>query len=268
MLRHAIAHVRTIVIEFRNVSKTYAASSAPSVTNLSLTIGDGVFQILAGPSGCGKTTTLNMLNRLVERDAGTICIDGRDIRDDDSVALRRRIGYAFQEAGLFPHMTVAENIAITPRLLGWSVAQRATRVDELLSLIRLPDIAGRLPRELSGGQRQRVALARALAARWPRVVLLDEPFGALDPLTRDEIADDYRRIHDELHLTTVMVTHDMTEALLLGDRIAVMRDGSIVQVGTPQELVAKPADEFVERMIATPQRRAKRLAETMSGHAS
>ena len=255
------------MIEFSGVSKTYRASSDPSVTNLSLTIGDGVFQILAGPSGCGKTTTLNMLNRLIERDAGTIRIDGRDIRDDDPVALRRRIGYAFQEAGLFPHMTVAENIAITPQLLGWNSADRATRVEELLTLIRLPNIANRFPRELSGGQRQRVALARALAAR-PKILLLDEPFGALDPLTRDEIADDYRRIHDELKLTTVMVTHDMTEALLLGDRIAVMREGSLVQVGTPQELVANPADAFVERMIATPQRRANRLAAAMSGRAT
>ena len=250
------------MIEFSGVSKTYSASSDPSVTNLSLTIGEGVFQILAGPSGCGKTTTLNMLNRLIERDAGTIRIDGRDIRDDDPVALRRRIGYAFQEAGLFPHMTVAENIAITPRLLGWNSAECATRVEELLALIRLPNIADRFPRELSGGQRQRVALARALAAR-PNIVLLDEPFGALDPLTRDEIADDYRRIHDQLKLTTVMVTHDMTEALLLGDRIAVMRDGALVQAGTPRELVAHPADAFVERMIATPQRRANRLAAAM-----
>ena len=196
------------------------------------------------------------------RDAGTIRIDGRDIRDEDPVALRRRIGYAFQEAGLFPHMTVAENIAITPRLLGWNVTDQKARVDELLKLIRLPDIANRFPRELSGGQRQRVALAHALAAR-PKILLLDEPFGALDPLTRDEIADDYRRIHDELHLTTVMVTHDMTEALLLGDRIAVMRDGSIAQIGTQQELMAKPADDFVARMLATPQRRAQRLAAAM-----
>ena len=254
------------MIEFSGVSKTYAAASEPSVTNLSLTIGDGVFQILAGPSGCGKTTTLNMLNRLIERDAGSIRIDGRDIRDEDPVALRRRIGYAFQEAGLFPHMTVAENIAITPRLLGWNAAECDARVDELLTLIRLPDISDRFPRQLSGGQRQRVALARALAAR-PKILLLDEPFGALDPLTRDEIADDYRRIHDELHLTTVMVTHDMTETLLLGDRIAVMRDGSIAQIGTPQELMAKPADDFVARMIATPQRRAKRLAAAMGENA-
>ena len=151
-------------------------------------------------------------------------------------------------------------------MLGWNATQQAARIDELLKLIRLPDFAHRFPRELSGGQRQRVALARALAAR-PKILLLDEPFGALDPLTRDEIADDYRRIHDELHLTTVMVTHDMTEALLLGDRIAVMRDGSIVQIGTPQELTAKPADDFVARMIATPQRRAKRLAAAMRENA-
>jgi osmoprotectant transport system ATP-binding protein len=256
---------RSRVIEILDVSKNYAGAPAPSVRGLSLTVADGEFLALIGPSGCGKTTTLNMLNRLVEADQGTIRIGGRDIRGEDPVRLRRGIGYVFQEAGLFPHMSVAENIAITPRLLGWPGAEIAARVGELLDLVRLnrEQFAGRLPAQLSGGQRQRVALARALAAR-PSLMLLDEPFGALDPLTRDDVAQDYRRIHDMLGLTTVMVTHDMTEALLLADRIAVMRAGSLVQTGTPRELMTRPADDFVAQMIATPRRRADRLAAAMA----
>jgi osmoprotectant transport system ATP-binding protein len=247
------------VIEFADVSKSYA--TAPAVDHLSLRMAEKEFFVLIGPSGCGKTTTLNMLNRLVEPSAGHIRISGEDILDEEPAILRRRMGYVFQEAGLFPHMTVAENIGVTPRLLNWDPAQIAERVTELLALVRLDTdgFRARLPRELSGGQRQRVALARALAAR-PLTMLLDEPFGALDPLTRDEVADDYRAIHDELGLTTVMVTHDMTEALLLADRIGVMRAGTLVQVASPADLVAKPADEFVARMIETPMRRAERLS--------
>jgi osmoprotectant transport system ATP-binding protein len=247
------------VIEFADVSKTYA--TAPAVDRLSLRVAEKEFFVLIGPSGCGKTTTLNMLNRLVEPSAGHIRIGGEDILDEPPAVLRRRMGYVFQEAGLFPHMTVAENIGVTPRLLNWDPARIADRVTELLALVRLDTdrFRNRLPRELSGGQRQRVALARALAAR-PLIMLLDEPFGALDPLTRDEVADDYRAIHDELGLTTVMVTHDMTEALLLADRIGVMRAGTLVQVASPTELVAHPADEFVTRMIETPMRRAERLS--------
>jgi osmoprotectant transport system ATP-binding protein len=252
------------VIEILNVSKTYLDAVSPSVSGLSLTVEDGEFLVLIGPSGCGKTTTLNMLNRLSEPSGGSVRINGHDIHDDDPVSLRRRIGYVFQEAGLFPHMTVAENIAITPRLLGWPSAEIATRVSDLLALVQLETarFADRLPAQLSGGQRQRVALARALAAR-PRIMLLDEPFGALDPLTRDEIAEDYRKIHDRLGLTTVMVTHDMTETLLLADRIAVMRAGVLVQVGTPRELATQPANNFVARMIATPRRHAERLAAAL-----
>jgi osmoprotectant transport system ATP-binding protein len=247
------------VIELLAVSKSYTGASAGAVAGLSLTIATGEFLVLIGPSGCGKTTTLNMLNRLVEPSAGIIKIDGQDITGIDPVGLRRRMGYVFQEAGLFPHMTVGENIAITPQLVGWDTAAIAARVTELLALVQLPGLADRRPRELSGGQRQRVALARALAAR-PGTLLLDEPFGALDPLTRDTLADDTRRIHDTLGLTTVMVTHDMTEALLLGDRIAVMRAGALVQVGTGRELMAHPADGFVAEMLATPRRRTERLA--------
>jgi len=253
------------VIEFIDVSKTYPSASAPSVVDLTLRVAEKEFFVLIGASGCGKTTTLNMLNRLVEPSSGMIRIRTQDIRDEDPALLRRHIGYVFQEAGLFPHMTVAENIGVTPRLLGWSAPEIAERVAELLALVRLdsPSFLDRLPRALSGGQRQRVALARALAAR-PSIMLLDEPFGALDPITRDEVADDYRAIHDELGLTTVMVTHDMTEALLLADRIAVMRSGTLAQVATPAELVAHPADEFVGRMIATPMRRAERLATALA----
>jgi osmoprotectant transport system ATP-binding protein len=252
------------LIELVDVTKAYDGTAAPSVSALSLDIAAREFLVLIGPSGCGKTTTLNMINRLVEPTAGRIEIAGLEAAASDPVILRRHIGYVFQEAGLFPHMTVAENVGITPRLLGWPKDQIAARVSELLTLVQLNSgrFASRLPRELSGGQRQRVAMARALAAR-PAIMLLDEPFGALDPLTRDEIADDYRRIHDSQGLTTVMVTHDMTEALLLADRIGVMREGRLVQVGTPQQLLDAPADDFVATMIDTPKRRADRLAQAL-----
>jgi osmoprotectant transport system ATP-binding protein len=252
------------LIKLIGISKSYSDTAAPSVRSLSFEIPEQEFLVLIGPSGCGKTTTLKMINRLVEPTAGRIEIAGLPSAASDPVILRRHIGYVFQEAGLFPHMTVAENVGITPRLLGWPKSEIGARVTELLMLVRLadPGFASRLPDELSGGQRQRVALARALAAR-PRILLLDEPFGALDPLTRDEIAEDYRRIHDALGLTTVMVTHDMTEALLLADRIGVMREGRLVQIGTPQQLLDAPADDFVAAMIDTPKRRTRRLAEAL-----
>jgi osmoprotectant transport system ATP-binding protein len=252
------------LIKIVDVTKLYPGTGAPSVRGLSFEVAKGDFLALIGPSGCGKTTTLNMINRLVEPSAGRVEMEGLPPAASDPVILRRHIGYVFQEAGLFPHMTVAENIAITPRLLGWPKVETAARVSELLALVRLPEagFASRRPQELSGGQRQRVALARALAAR-PAIMLLDEPFGALDPLTRDEIAEDYRRIHEALGLTTVMVTHDMTEALLLADRIGVMREGRLVQIGTPRQLLEAPADGFVAAMIDTPKRRARRLAEAL-----
>jgi osmoprotectant transport system ATP-binding protein len=174
------------------------------------------------------------------------------------------MGFIFQAVGLFPHMSVAENIGITPKLLGWPADKIRQRIDELLELVRLPtrQFRDRLPAELSGGQKQRVGLARALAAR-PSIMLMDEPFGALDPVTRDDLSAEYRAIHDALGLTTVLVTHDMTEAFLLADTVAVMRDGRIVQGGTPQELLATPADDFVRALIENPRRRARRLAEAM-----
>ena len=253
------------MIEIVNLSKAYAGSGAQAVRALNLSVAQGEFLVMIGPSGSGKTTTLNMINRLVEPDGGEIRIDHRNVLDGDPVQLRRGIGYVFQEAGLFSHMTVAENIAVTPRLLGWEEPRIEARVQELLALVRLEEgaFARRLPQELSGGQRQRVALARALAAR-PHILLLDEPFGALDPVTREAVAADVRDIHQRLGLTTVMVTHDMTEALLMADRIAVMRDGRLVQVGHPRELVASPADDFVSQLIETPRRRARALAETLN----
>jgi osmoprotectant transport system ATP-binding protein len=250
-------------IAVERVTKRYG-DAAPAIDDVSFAVPPGEFFVLIGESGSGKTTTLHLLNRLSEPSEGRILVDGADIHAGDAVELRRRIGFVFQEVGLFPHMTVAENVAITPKLLRWSEADSAARVTELLELVRLdPDIhRKRLPRELSGGQRQRVGVARALAAR-PRIMLMDEPFAALDPLTRDELAADYRDIHKRLGLTTMMVTHDVTEAFLLADRVAVMRNGRIVQIATPQELLSSPADEFVRGMVETPRRRARALAEAM-----
>ena len=260
--RHVLV---ALLIEIRDVSKAYAGSGNEGVSGLTLKVAQGEFLALIGPSGSGKTTTLNMVNRLVEPDSGTIQIEGRDVAQTDPVQLRRGIGYVFQEAGLFPHMTVAENIAVTPRLLGWGEGKIQARIDELLALVRLDPATfrERRPQGLSGGQRQRVALARALAAK-PHILLLDEPFGALDPVTREAIAADVRDIHQSLGLTTLLVTHDMTEALLLADRIAVMRKGTLVQTGTVQELVRHPADAFVAQLMETPRRRAQALAKTLS----
>ena len=252
------------MIELQGISKVYSEAAAPSVQALSFQVRDGEFLVLVGESGSGKTTTLNMINRLIEPTAGRILVDGEDILALNAVGLRRRMGYVFQGAGLFPHMTVAENIAVTPKLLGWPKAEIDARVDDLLALVRLApaEYRARLPKELSGGQQQRVALARALAAK-PKIMLMDEPFGALDPLIRDDLADDYQKIHATLGLTTIFVTHDMTEAMMLGDRIAVMKDGALLQIGTPNELLANPADDFVRALVDTPKKRARRLAEVL-----
>jgi osmoprotectant transport system ATP-binding protein len=236
-----------------------------AVDDVSLAVQDGEFLAIVGGSGSGKTTLLRLANRLIEADAGRITIEGEDVSAADPVALRRRIGTVFQSGGLFPHMSVAANIGITPKLKGERDAAIANGVDELLDLVRLDrkQFRDRFPHELSGGQRQRVGVARALAAK-PKIVLMDEPFGALDPLTRDALGDDYRALHKKLGLTTVMITHDMTEAILLADRIAVMREGRILATGTAAEL-AQSGDTYVAELLRTPRRQAERLNAALPG---
>lgn len=244
-----------MLIELQNITKVYDGKKV--VNELDLTVADGELLVLLGSSGCGKTTTLKMINRLIEPTSGTIRIDGEDLRHLADYEIRRGIGYVFQRIGLFPHMTLAENIAITPKLLGWEESRMQSRVDELLELVELDPAAvrDRLPGEISGGQQQRVGVARALAAS-PGLMLLDEPFGALDPMTRDRMQSSFRSIHQQLGLTAIFVTHDMTEALLLGDRIAVMDEGALVQIGTPQELIRNPASATVQELMDTPRRQA------------
>jgi osmoprotectant transport system ATP-binding protein len=248
------------LIQLRRVTKSYDGESHFSVRDVSFHVPAGQLLVLLGGSGCGKTTTLKMINRLIEPTAGRVLIDGRDVRELDPTELRRGIGYVFQEIGLFPHMTVAQNIAVVPRLLKWSAAHIEQRIDQLLELVHLrPDeFRQRYPRQLSGGQQQRVGFARALAVS-PQIMLLDEPFGALDPITRDELRGEFLEIRRHLGLTAVMVTHDMTEALLSADLIAVMNAGRLLQVATPRELLTDPADPIVAALMATPRRQAEQL---------
>ncbi len=251
------------IIELRGVSKRYGALAA--VDGLSLAIEPGSFTALLGGSGSGKTTALKTINGLIVPDAGEVRIDGRPATAEPGHALRRRIGYVFQEIGLFPHMTVAENIAVAPRLAGWDRARIAARVTELLDLVKLPQaIAARLPAALSGGQRQRVGVARALAAR-PAIMLMDEPFGALDPVTRDGLGRDYRALHQQLGLTTLMVTHDVWEALLLADRIVVMDAGKVLADAPPATLLAGHSDPRVQALMETPRRQAERVRAMSEG---
>jgi len=248
------------MIVLEGVSKSFDGGGRFSVRDVSLRVPEGELLVLLGGSGCGKTTTLKMINRLLEPTAGRILVAGHDIRAADPVMLRRGIGYVFQGIGLFPHLSVADNVAVVPRLLGWDPERIRARVDELLAMVHLPpdQYRGRQPGQLSGGQQQRVGFARALAAG-PRVMLLDEPFGALDPITRDGLREEFRHIQAQLGLTAVMVTHDVTEALLCADRIAVMNDGRLLQIGSPGELLNSPADAFVAALMATPKRQADRL---------
>jgi osmoprotectant transport system ATP-binding protein len=248
------------LIAFSHVGKSFDGGLIKAVNDVSLDVGEGEFLAIVGGSGSGKTTLLRLANRLIEPDTGSITVEGCEVRAVDPIRLRRRIGYVFQSGGLFPHMSVAGNIGITPKLEGAPVAEISGRVDELLDLVRLDRALyrDRFPHELSGGQRQRVGVARALAAR-PRIVLMDEPFGALDPLTRDALGDDYRALHKKLGLTTVMITHDMTEAILLADRVAVMRAGRLLAEGTPSEL-SESRDPYVGELLRTPRRQAERLA--------
>jgi len=245
------------LISFTGVSKRFGSEWA--VRGVSLEIADGEFVAVLGESGSGKTTLVKMVNRLVEPDEGNVEVAGKDVRASDAVELRRTIGYVIQQVGLLPHLSIADNIAIVPMLLGWSDADKAARVTELLTLIGLPDVGARFPDQLSGGQRQRIGLARALAAK-PKLMLLDEPFGALDPITRVALQGELRKIHEELALTSVMVTHDLVEALTLADRIAVMYRGELRQVGTPAELVAHPADDYVAKLMGMAKHQAEQLA--------
>jgi osmoprotectant transport system ATP-binding protein len=232
----------------------------PALDRVSLAVAAGSFVALVGPSGSGKTTLLKTINRLVEPDEGSVRLLGDDIRETPPATLRRRIGYVFQGIGLFPHMNVADNIAISLRLAGEDRPTRQARVLELLDLVGLPrDFAGRRPSALSGGQAQRVGLARALAAR-PPLMLMDEPFGALDPVTRDELGRACRALHEALGVTTIMVTHDMTEALLLADRIVVLIDGRIHADASPAMLMRGGGDAAVRALIDVPRRQAERLA--------
>ena len=231
---------------------------------MSLTIARGEFVALLGGSGCGKTTTLKMINGLIRPDSGEVRIDGAPAGEEPPDRLRRRIGYVIQEVGLFPHLTVGENIAIGPRLAGWDKPRIAARIDELLALIALPPAVGeRLPAALSGGQRQRVGLARALAAG-PAVMLMDEPFGALDPITRDDLGRDYRALHERLGLTTVMVTHDVMESLLLADRIIILDSGAVLADGSPAALLRDERPQ-VRDLMQTPRRQAERVEALVRG---
>jgi osmoprotectant transport system ATP-binding protein len=250
---------RAVLIEFQDVTKRFA--SVEALSHLDMGVEPGEFVVLLGPSGCGKTTTLKLVNRLLEADEGNVRVRGQDVRSLDPIELRRSTGYVFQRFGLFPHMSIAENVGVVPRLLRWPSDRVESRIVDLLDLVGLGgrEVAVRFPSELSGGQQQRVALARALAAG-PDLMLMDEPFGALDPVTRDTLQTEYRSLHDRLGLTTLMVTHDMNEALLLADRIAVMAAGRVVQFGTPDALINAPASELVSDMLEMPNRQLARLS--------
>lgn len=247
------------MIEFRDVSKTYDNGRSFSVKDLNLTVDKGEFLVLLGSSGGGKTTTLKMINRLTETSQGSLLVNGKDVSAYELVQLRRSIGYVFQGIGLFPHMTVGENVEIVPKLLGWSKGKREERARELCDLVELPykTFADRMPDQLSGGQQQRIGVARALASN-PDILLMDEPFGALDAVTRDKLQQQLLSIKGKLGKTFVFVTHDLFEALTLGDRIAIFHEGSMQQVGTPREIMAAPATAFISSLFEKP---AKQLRD-------
>ena len=248
------------MITLDGLTKQYPGTAQPAVDHISLTVPAGEVCVLIGPSGCGKTTTMRLINRMIEPTGGRIELQGRDVTHMDAVELRRGIGYVIQQVGLFPHLTIAENIATVPRLLGWDAARTDKRIDELLELVALepPTYRDRYPRDLSGGQKQRVGVARALAAD-PPVMLMDEPFGAIDPITRTRLQDEFLRIQARLKKTVVFVTHDLDEAIRMGDRIAILREGRVVQYDTPEAILARPANAFVEEFVGQ-DRALKRLS--------
>jgi osmoprotectant transport system ATP-binding protein len=249
------------MIEFRGVSKIYPGSSQPVVNDLSFEVLDGEICVLVGPSGCGKTTSMRMVNRLIEPSKGEILIDGEPNTAMSGTKLRRHIGYAIQQIGLFPHRTIADNIATVPQLLDWRKDRITARVDELLELVGLDpaQYRDRYPAELSGGQQQRVGVARAMAAD-PPIMLMDEPFGAVDPITRNRLQDEFLRIQGEIKKTIVFVTHDIDEAIKMGDKIAILKEGGILaQYDTPENILAAPNSEFVSSFVGT-DRVLKRLS--------
>jgi len=252
-----MAGIRGATVEFRDITKRYPGQLA--VDQLSFSVPAGKICILVGPSGSGKTTSLKMVNRLIEPSGGSILIDGHDVMQEEPTALRRRIGYVIQQVGLFPHQTIAENVGTVPRLLGWTPDRIAARTEELLALVGLEPsrFARRYPAQLSGGERQRVGVARALAAE-PPVMLMDEPFGAVDPIVRDRLQNEFLRIQRDQGTTVLFVTHDIDEAIKLGDRVAVMKSGKLVQFSPPGELLAHPANDFVAQFVGS-DRGLKRL---------
>lgn len=236
------------MLTFKNVSKIYDGGTK-AVNNFNLEINKGEFIVFIGPSGCGKTTTMKMINRLIDTTEGDILLEGESIKNKDVVELRRSIGYVIQQIGLFPHMTIAENISLVPRLLKWPEKKRFERAKELLKLVHMDEeYLDRYPSELSGGQQQRIGVLRALAAE-PPLILMDEPFGALDPITKDGLQEEFKLLQKELGKTIVFVTHDMDEAIKLADKIVIMRAGEIVQFDTPDEILRNPANEFVENFL-------------------
>jgi osmoprotectant transport system ATP-binding protein len=254
------ASLQAASLEFREATKQYPGAERPAVNGLSLEVPAGEICVLVGPSGCGKTTAMRMVNRMTDITSGDILVGGRSVRDRDETDLRRHIGYVIQQIGLFPHRTIADNIATVPQLLGWDKRRSRARVQELLDLIGLPqEMGGRYPAQLSGGQRQRVGVARALAAD-PLVMLMDEPFGAIDPINRERLQNEFLRLQAELRKTVVFVTHDIDEAIKMGDRIAVMQEGGVLaQYAAPAELLMSPANPFVEDFVGA-DRALKRLA--------
>jgi osmoprotectant transport system ATP-binding protein len=251
------------MIQLQQVCKRFGTSEV--VRDVTFQVEEGELLMLLGGSGSGKTTTLKMINRLIEPSTGRILMAGKDTRELQPHELRRQIGYVFQKVGLFPHLTVGENIAITPSLLGWSSQRIAARVQSLLDLVELPQsMRSRAPHELSGGQAQRVGVARALAAE-PRVMLLDEPFAALDPLTRERLQQNLLQIKEQLRLTVIFVSHDISEALLLGDRLAVMHEGRLLQIGTARQLQQQPASPYIQELLQTPQRHLAQLQRALFG---